>query len=175
MDRDARKVTHLSFTPTSVQPSVQTEVNGLTQASVSSMSITNSYTYDALGRLTSISDGRGNGSTTVYTSVGLVAYTEDTANNRTSYGYDIFGRRSSVTDALNNTGHFAYDTNDRILATWGSSYPVAYEYDSQGRQIAMATTRDENYRSTTADSASPQEKHFIPLLLPSSVDIPLAL
>ena len=172
MDRDARKVTHLSFTPTSVQPSVQTEVNGLTQASVSSMSITNSYTYDALGRLTSISDGRGNGSTTVYTSVGLVAYTEDTANNRTSYGYDIFGRRSSVTDALNNTGHFAYDTNDRILATWASSYPVAYEYDSQGRQIAMATTRDENYRSTNLLTLLPAGETLSSLILhPSSVDI----
>ena len=39
--------------------------------------------------------------------------------------------------------HTAYDTEGRVTATWGATYPVAYEYDAFGRMTAMATFRDE--------------------------------
>ncbi|MDZ4199870.1 MAG: RHS repeat-associated core domain-containing protein, partial [Kiritimatiellia bacterium] len=32
----------------------------------------------------------------------------------------------------------------RVIATWGATYPVAYEFDAFGRMTAMATTRDNN-------------------------------
>ncbi|NLL83731.1 MAG: hypothetical protein GX230_05745, partial [Lentisphaerae bacterium] len=38
--------------------------------------------------------------------------------------------------------HNAYDPQGRTIATWGNTYPVAYEYDPSGRMVAMATTRD---------------------------------
>jgi RHS repeat-associated protein len=37
--------------------------------------------------------------------------------------------------------HTAYDSANRTLATWGATYPVAYEYDNAGRMIAMYTYR----------------------------------
>ncbi|MDD8051754.1 MAG: hypothetical protein PHG55_10450 [Verrucomicrobiota bacterium] len=33
----------------------------------------------------------------------------------------------------------------KVHATWGATYPVAYDYDAWGRMIAMATTRDPAY------------------------------
>jgi YD repeat-containing protein len=45
--------------------------------------------------------------------------------------------------------HTAYDPQGRVVATWGATYPVAYEYDHHGRMTAMATTRNE-----TADFAA---------------------
>jgi YD repeat-containing protein len=66
----------------------------------------------------------------------------DAASNTTTYTYDELGRRIAVTDALSNTTHTAYDAEGRVLATWGATYPVAYDYDDAGRMTAMYTLRD---------------------------------
>ena len=47
-----------------------------------------------------------------------------------------------------NVGYTAYSPEGQVIATWGNSYPVAYEYDDQRRLVSMVTTRDENYRSS---------------------------
>jgi RHS repeat-associated protein len=140
-DRASKIVISASLSPTSVQPAVQTHVNGLLTATVSSTAVTNTYAYDGLARQTVVTDGRGNTTVTAYTPLGLVAYTEDAAANRTSYAYDALGRRMTVTDALGNTTHTAYDTDDRVTAQWGAAYPVAYEYDAHGRMAQMGTYR----------------------------------
>ncbi|MDZ4199220.1 MAG: RHS repeat-associated core domain-containing protein, partial [Kiritimatiellia bacterium] len=80
---------------------------------------------------------------TAYDSLGRVAWVEDGATNRTSFAYDSIGRRIAVTNALGQVTHTAYDLEDRVIATWGATYPVAYEFDSFGRMTAMATTRDD--------------------------------
>jgi RHS repeat-associated protein len=54
----------------------------------------------------------------------------------------ILGRRTTVTDAIVQETHTAYEFEDRTIATWGATYPVAYEYDPWGRLVAMATTRE---------------------------------
>ena len=155
VDRDDRITINLTTIPMSTLPSMQISANGLRTMSISSTAVTNTFAYDALGRQTGETDGRGNTSTTVYTDLGLVDYTEDAANNRTAYGYDFLGRRTSVTDALSNTGSTVYDDEGRVLAIHGTSYPVAYEYDSQGRMIAMATTRNESLRNANLLSVLP--------------------
>ena len=144
VDRTARKVTQVSLSPTSVQPSIQTTINGLRVSSVSTTSITNTFAYDALGRQTALTDGRGNTSVTAYNSLGQVLYAEDAATNRTTYAYDALGRRTEVTDALGNVTHTQYDAEGRAVKTWGVTYPVEYGYDLQGRMISMKTFRDEN-------------------------------
>ena len=74
-----------------------------------------------------------------------VDFTEDAAGYRTGYSYDATtGRRISVTDALTNTVYSAYDLQGRVTNTWGTTYPVAYEYDAYGRMAAMKTWRDTN-------------------------------
>jgi YD repeat-containing protein len=80
---------------------------------------------------------------TAYDALGRVAYTEDAAGHRTTFAYDdATGQRIATTNALGQATHSAYDPQGRLLATWGATYPVAYEYDHFGRMTAMATTRD---------------------------------
>jgi YD repeat-containing protein len=87
----------------------------------------------------------------------------------TATGYDSQGRAMSQTDALGNAVSTAYDRAGNVTAQWGATYPVAYEYDTRGRRIAMATTRDDTFPalpalftvspSTTA-SPSPAKRSF---------------
>ena len=164
VDRNTRKVTRVAFSPASVQPAIDTSVNGLTISKVSSTAVTTTYAYDLLGRQTGVTDGRGNTAITAYNALGQVAFTEDAAANRTVYAYDFLGRRISVTDPLANATHTAYDAYGRVLATWGATYPAAYEYDASGRMIAMATTRDPGFDFSTVTNSS--------LFLPnSSLDV----
>ncbi len=51
----------------------------------------------------------------------------------------------------NSTTHTAYDVEGRILATWGATYPVAYEYDDFGRMTAMYTYRGTNALSSYSE------------------------
>jgi RHS repeat-associated protein len=127
--------------PASAQDSITKMIAGRTVQTISSACITNSYIYDGFARQFSQTDGRGNTSTIGYNDLGQVSYMEDAASNRTSFEYNSYGQRTSVSNALGNVGHTFYDNHGRTLATWGTSYPVAYQYDTAGRQIAMATTR----------------------------------
>jgi RHS repeat-associated protein len=140
-DRAAKTVISAALSPASIQPAVQTRVNGLLASVVSVTSVTNTYAYDGLTRQIAATDGRGNTTVTAYNALGQVLYTEDAAANRTSYAYDALGRRIAVTDALGNTTHTAYDEDNRVIAQWGATYPVAYAYDAQGRMVEMGTYR----------------------------------
>ena len=139
--RMVRKVSQVTTLLTSAQPTIQTSVNGLKHLTVSSTGVTNTFGYDALGRETTVIDGRGNTSITAYNILGQVAYTEDAASSRTSYDYDFLGRRTKITDALGNVTQTAYDQDGRVIATWGATYPVRYCYDDLGHIIAMRTYR----------------------------------
>ncbi len=46
---------------------------------------------------------------------------------------------------------YAYDLEGRVVATWGATYPVAYEYDGQGRMTAMYTYRGTNEISSQSE------------------------
>ncbi len=141
-DRTARKMTRVVTTPTSIQPSIRTKVNGLLTAIVSSTAVTNTYAYDVIGRQTAVIDGRGNFTTTTYNALGQLAFMEDAISNRTTYGYDFLGRRTSITDALTNTIYTIYDVKNRIAAQWGATYPVCYGYDALGRMTEVRSYRD---------------------------------
>jgi len=88
------------------------------------------------------------GTITHYNALGQVDSTIDAASNTTTFAYDLLGRRTQVTDALSGTTYTAYDNQGRVLATWGATYPVAYNYDESGRMNAMHT-----YRGTTPPSS----------------------
>ncbi len=80
------------------------------------------------------------------------ARTKSAASNRTSYAYDpATGRRIATTNALGQATHHHFDPEGRLLATWGATYPVAYEYDDQGRMTAMYTYRGTNEISAFQD------------------------
>ena len=171
VDRNNKTVTQTVTYPDSTNNAEQITINGLLTSSTSKTGVQTAYTYDALGRQTSSSspspfrgEGGGEGarlvgSFTAYNFLGQVASTMDAASNTTTYTYDNLGRRIVVTDALSNSTHTAYDAEARVLATWGATYPVAYDYDAYGRMTAMYTLRDSslvisNYSSFITHTSS---------------------
>jgi YD repeat-containing protein len=122
---------------------------------ISSNSITNTFTYDGFARQVTATDGRGNTSTTAYNDLGQVAYVEDAASNRTSFVYNSLGQRTSVSNALGQVSQTAYDPQGHVIAEWGTSYPVAYQFDTAGRMIALATTRNNEYASVNLNTLVP--------------------
>jgi RHS repeat-associated protein len=148
IDRDTRTIVQVVTTPDSTNASTQVSINGLAQYSISKTGVLTTYTHDPLGRqiaakVDAASPPRSVGSYTHYNSRGQVDWVADALSNRTTFAYcPTTGRRIATTDALTNTTHTAYDPEGRVIATWGATYPVAYEYDAFGRMTAMATTRE---------------------------------
>jgi YD repeat-containing protein len=60
-------------------------------------------------------------------------------------GYDNQGRTVSWTDALGDDAKTGHDSRGQALAQWGATYPVAHAYDTSGRKVAMATSRDSGF------------------------------
>ncbi|HNN04247.1 MAG TPA: FG-GAP-like repeat-containing protein, partial [Leptospiraceae bacterium] len=75
------------------------------------------YAYDALGRMTEISDP---------------------ANGKTSISYDIFGNRTGQTDKNSGTVSYQYDTAGRMTGqTDARGMKVSFDYDALGRVTAQ--------------------------------------
>jgi RHS repeat-associated protein len=144
---------------TSVLPAISISLAGLTLSSKDQHGCTTIYGYDALMRQISAetrsgaSNERLTGTYTHYNVIGQVDYTEDALGVRTVYGYEPgTGRRISTTQYGQGSDpslstYTVFDQANRPLATWGATYPVAYEYDTAGRMTAMYT-----YRGTAAIS-----------------------
>ena len=159
----AKTVTQSVTAPDSTNAATQVTINGLLSSSTTKTGVYNNYGYDALGRQISAAspspfrgEGGGEGSRIIasythYNALGQVDFTMDGASNRTAYAYDAQGRRTQVTDALSNTTYSAYDVDGRVLATWGATYPVAYDYDDYGRMTAMYTYRGSNSLSSYSE------------------------
>jgi RHS repeat-associated protein len=150
---------------TSVLPATSLSLAGLTTSSTDQHGCTTTYGYDALMRKISAetrsgpSNERLTGSYTHYNTVGQVDYTEDAYGARTVYGYDSIGRKVAQTflsaiGSLSKSTYTAFDAANRTLATWGATYPVAYEYDNAGRMIAMYTYRGTNAIASYSDIAA---------------------
>ncbi len=142
IDRDNRMVYELTDVPDSTIDALSIAVNVVTQLTRSTHGLETTYAHDPLRRPVATQDARGAVRSRGYDSKGRVAWESDPATNGTWFAYDSIGRRIAVTNALGQVTHTAYDLEGRVIATWGATYPVAYEYDQQGRMVAMATTRD---------------------------------
>ena len=143
-DRAAMAETRIVSVPGSEIPETSVSVCGLVVTNVTSTGVATTYGYDALGRETSATDGRGNTTTTAYDQYGRVVSTTDGAGNATTYGYDAIGRRVSATDPMGNTVTTAYDAEGRVVSRRGATYPVDYAYDDYGGKISMTTYRSES-------------------------------
>ena len=144
IDRTAKTVTQVVTYPDSINSAEQITINGSLALAISKTGVKTDYGHDALGRqIAAIQSGSGRtvGSYTAYNALGQVASTMDAASNKTTFAYDAQGRRITVTDALTNSTFTAYDAQGRVLATWGATYPVAYDFDDYGRMTAMYTYR----------------------------------
>ena len=147
---------------TSVLPAISISLAGLTLSQTDQHGCTTTYGYDALMRQLSAETRSGpnnerlTGNYTHFNVIGQVDYTEDAFGSRTVYGYDLVGRKVAQTflsaiDSLSNSTYTAYDPAGKTLATWGATYPVAYDYDQAGRMTAMYTYRGTNAIASYSD------------------------
>ncbi|MBK1835288.1 RHS repeat-associated core domain-containing protein, partial [Roseibacillus ishigakijimensis] len=102
-----------------------------------------SYTYDLLGRVSSMTDSRvGTSTMGDYLDNGSLVSMTDSAGHTTSYQYDALGRRIKVDAPDTSSGgvthdnitHTAYYPSGQVKAQWGDqTYPRWYDYDGQNR------------------------------------------
>lgn len=140
----------------STQDLVRDYTGGRLMSSISSSGIETTYAYDALGRRTAVTDGRGNTSYTYYDDSGRVNCVEDGAGNQTEYGYYPGTDEQAEEEPQANAGrlwwvenpgdkrtYFSYNDRGQIVHTWGHvPYPTEQAYDDDyGERTALRTYR----------------------------------
>ena len=112
------------------------------------------YSYDAVGRIglvenyrTSNLDHMWTKECRRYTRAGDLCAVERVLDDAgrcfiTTYCYDVWGNKVSASNSVGNVECAKYDPFGHILEISGSVTPAQFEYDSQGRLVAMRTTRD---------------------------------
>ncbi len=138
-----KAVTRTINVPDSDTDAQTATVNGLVTSSRSKENLTTTFSYDALGRRTGVTDPRAGTSTTHYNTLGQIDWVEDAASNQTAFTYDqSTGLRTAVTDPLSTAVYTAYNSHGQVWRTWGGgTYPLEYVYDSYGRLYQLKTFR----------------------------------
>ena len=91
-------------------------------------------TYDAMGYITSVTDGEGN--TTLYENDMWGRVTKETDPNGaiTQYSYDKLGNPTHVADGKGNSTVYTYNTlNSLSTITDAKGFTIQFKYDKQGR------------------------------------------
>lgn len=111
------------------------------------LSLTTTYAYDTLGRVTRITDPEGHITETLYDANGKVYQTRvhhkqpgDTFDIRTytTRTYDAADRLVSQTDIYGNETHYEYDEMGNVIkVTDANNHITRYEYDAMGRRTAV--------------------------------------
>jgi len=146
VDRAGKKSTQRSDVPNSATDAVNISFNGRLQSAIPAVAVsTTTFTYDALGRPSSISDPANGNSTQVYNSTTGQLISESQGTQTTSYGYYLAselnaGKLKSKTDPAGKKVYFKYDSRGAMVQTWGdTSYPIEFVYDGYGQKTEMHT------------------------------------
>ena len=99
------------------------------------------YTYDALNRVTGITDRNGNTQWFGYDAIGRITRVRDKNGNLTQYTYDGNGNIVATTDALGTVARFEYNANNKLvkvdlnrvdtIAGTDTHEVTLYEYDGR--------------------------------------------
>jgi RHS repeat-associated protein len=108
---------------------------------------TTTYAYDALGRLTSVTDPLGHATTTTYDGDGNVVTSTDADGNATSSTYDADNELTKTTRADGSIVATAYDADGNVTSqTDGAGHVTSYVYDALNR---LQSTTDPLGRKTS--------------------------
>jgi len=132
------EIRDVSIWNTSLTASQAAAVYAETAPSADYPTVVTSYTYDALNRLTSLTDPVGNTTSYTYNYMGLVATETNEKNATRYYTYDALGRLISKTDRNDRVTTYAYDSVGRLTAeNWvNGNRTFLYIYDSVGNLLA---------------------------------------
>ena len=132
------EIRDVSIWNTSLTASQAAAVYAETAPSADYPTVVTSYTYDALDRLTSLTDPVGNTTSYTYDYRGLVLTETNEKNATRHYTYDALGRLISKTDRNDRVTTYAYDSLGRLTAeNWvNGDKTFLYIYDSVGNLLA---------------------------------------
>lgn len=149
VDRGAKIVITRIDTADSATDVVETTFNGLVQSSGSTTPTSiSTYTYDALGRLLSITDPASGTNSRAYHSTTGQLISESRGPQTTTYEYypsshSSAGRLKVKTDANGKKVYFNYNSRGQVVQTWGeAAYPIEYVFDDFGQMTEMHTFRE---------------------------------
>lgn len=145
-------VTRSSDMPGTTQDELSVTHAGRLVEMTSSTGVVSSYTYDALGRQTVRTDGRGNDLITAYDTSGRTSSVTDESGAVTNYAYYTTadsgagaypGRLKYEENDAGKRTYFAYSDRGETTRTWGHvPYPTEMVYDSFGQRTTLRTYRD---------------------------------
>jgi RHS repeat-associated protein len=102
------------------------------------MEYTLGYSYDARGDRTAAIDENGHTTSYDYDDLGRVTRIEDAEGITTTYTYDGLGNRLSVTNGEDERTRYGYDDLNRLeVITNALDFETRYEYDALGNRVAM--------------------------------------
>ncbi|MBN2257744.1 MAG: hypothetical protein JW704_07960, partial [Anaerolineaceae bacterium] len=101
-----------------------------------------SFTYDALGRRVTMTDGLGT-TTWEYDSLGQLIAVTDPNNRTVTYSYDTHGNRTQLVYPDGRTVSYTYDPNNRLtqVADWDNQ-TTEYSYDPLGQLLSVLRPND---------------------------------
>ena len=149
VDRGAKIAITRTDTARSATDAVETSFNGLVQSSGSTIPTSlSTYTYDALGRLLSITDPTSGINSRAYHSTTGQLISESRGPQTTAYEYYpsshlSAGRLKVKTDPNGKMVYFNYNSRGQVVQTWGeATYPIEYVFDDFGQMREMHTFRE---------------------------------
>lgn len=148
VDRAAKKITKTTDTPDSSTNAVIISINGLPQSTLpASPETSTTYSYDALGRLTTTTEPRSGATTKAYDATTGQLLSETQGAISTTYQYYTSasasaGRLKSQTNAAGKKIYFNYNNRGELIQTWGdATYPLELVYDGFGQKTELHTFR----------------------------------
>ena len=102
---------------------------------------TTSYTYDALGRQTSVTDGAGSTVLTTYDAAGRISAITYPDGGVVQRDHDVLGRLVAVRDWLGNESTFEWDAAGRLVGMrQGDGTVTSRTHDARGDLLAITVT-----------------------------------
>jgi len=136
--------THTTQHPDASNSSVNTFEEGLLKSSLSKTGVMTTYGYDALGRLTHVTNLRTGATETHYSPNGQIDWIKDPAGNYAYYSYEVdtgrLAAESASVDFSVNVTRYSYNDRGQTEHVWGdAATPVEYTYDDYGKLEEMHT------------------------------------
>ena len=117
---------------------------------------TTTYGYDAVGDLTSLTNGAGEELTYSYGSGGNLDSREYPNSQTVSYAYNALGEQSSLTDWLGHTTSFGYDpSGDLTTATFPNGVTESTSFDKDSLVSSITATEGSSTLASSGYTRDP--------------------